>query len=155
MAMFDRRKAPWIAQAASFGVVLIIGLFTHHSSGPATIVKPSPSPKASVSASTPQGTQAGGSALTVQATEVSVGVPFKAPAVTVAAAGRPAVRLGAPAQNSQGIFTWTKNLAAGPYRVCVTPPPDWMVVGSNCSTGSPGSPPVAFHLTPKPTSITG
>jgi hypothetical protein len=152
--MFDRRNAPWSALAASFGVVLVIGLFTHHSSSPAQPAKASGSPRSSASAA-PRNTPGTGSSLTVSVTEIQADVPFTPPAVTVSDDGQAAVNLGRPTRHPQdtGDYEWIRqNVAAGSYRVCVKPPPGWMVVTTApCLQAAPGSQ-VTFELAHNPTS---
>jgi hypothetical protein len=156
VAVFDRRNAPWSALAASFGAVLVIGLFTHGAPGPAGPAKASPSPKASATAA-PRTGQASGSALTVHVTESGAAVPFADPTVTVSKNGQAAVSLGHPARHARGTgdYVWIKpNVPAGDYRVCVIPPARWMVTSAGCRQAGPGAQ-VLFDLAPSPASVPG
>ena len=166
MVTFDRRTlaAPVAAQAAAFVVVLVIGIFTGH-----TTKTPAPGPTHSASpgahastpsagSSSPAAAKGPGAKLTVTVTEETAG------GLTVAGSQVRVLRGGTSAVIASGTLNTARafatNLPAGAYEVCVNPvgwisadPGTHLIHGFICSPATVGSAPqsVTFHVVPKTT----
>jgi hypothetical protein len=162
----DRRTlaAPVAAQAAAFVVVLVIGIFTGHTTktptpGPARSASPgarAPAPSAGSSSPAPAKGQV--AKLTVTVTEETAG------GLTVAGSQVRVLRDGTSAVTASGTLNTARqfatNLPAGTYEVCVNPvgwisavPGTQLIHGFICSPATVGSAPqsVTFHVVPKTT----
>jgi hypothetical protein len=165
----DRRTlaAPVAAQAAAFVVVLVIGIFTGHttktpSQGPTHGASPGAhaSPPAA-GASSPASAKGQGAKLTVTVTEETAG------GLTVAGSQVRVLRDGTSAVIASGTLNTARefatNLPAGDYEVCVNPvgwtsavPGTHLIHGFICSPATVGSAPqsVTFHVVPKTSQAT-
>jgi hypothetical protein len=162
----DRRTlaAPVAAQAAAFVVVLVIGIFTGHTTKtPAPGPTHGASPGARVStpaagSSSPASAKGQGAKLTVTVTEETAG------GLTVAGSQVRVLRDGTSVVIASGTLNTARefatNLPAGDYEVCVDPvgwisavPGTHLVHGFICSPATVGSAPqsVTFHVVPKTT----
>jgi hypothetical protein len=162
----DRRTlaAPVAAQAAAFVVVLVIGIFTGHTTktpAPGPTRGASPGARASTQAagsSSPASAKGQGAKLTVTVTEETAG------GLTVAGSQVRVLRDGTSVVIASGTLNTARefatNLPAGDYEVCVNPvgwisavPGTHLIHGFICSPATVGSAPqsVTFHVVPKTT----
>ncbi len=126
MVMLDRRKlaAPFVAQAAAFVAVLVIGGFTGHSPTKAAPASgPGPTPAPSVAASVSSASSKGAALkLTVRVTKQGDGLPISGSQVNV-------LRNGTLASVMTGTLNpaleFAANVPAGQYQVCIDPPIGW------------------------------
>jgi hypothetical protein len=162
----DRRKlaAPVAAQAAAFVVVLVIGIFTGHTTktpapGPTHSASPGARPSASpAGSSSPAAAEGQGAELTVTVAEETAG------GLTVAGSQVRVLRDGTSVVIASGALNparqFATDLPAGKYQVCVNPvgwisavPGTHLIHGFICSLATVGSAPqsVTFHVVPKTT----
>jgi hypothetical protein len=162
----DRRTlaAPVAAQAAAFVVVLVIGIFTGHTTKtppPGPTHGASPGARASTPApgsSSPASAKGQGAKLTVTVTEETAG------GLTVAGSQVRVLRDGTSVVIASGTLNTARefatNLPAGDYEVCVNPvgwmsavPGTHLIHGFICSPATVGSAPqsVTFDVVPKTT----
>lgn len=125
MVMLDRRKlaAPLAAQAVAFVVVLVIGVFTGHTSKAAPAPTSTRTPKVTASARATPG-KAGRDNLTVRVVQLTAaGVSLKGSPVSV-------LQDGNLASVSTGVLDssleYPASVAAGQYQVCVNPSFGWI-----------------------------
>ena len=168
MVTLDRRKlaAPVAAQAVAFAVVLVIGIFTGHTTktpAPGPTHSASPGARASTPAAGPSSPAAakgegGGGKLTVTVAEQTAG------GLSVAGSQVQVLRDGTSVVIASGILNTARqfamNLPPGKYEVCVNPvgwisvgPGTHLIHGFICSAATVGSAPqsVTFHVVPKTT----
>ena len=169
MVTLDRRTlaAPVAAQAAAFVVVLVIGIFTGHTTktpAPGPTHSASPGARASTPAagsSSPASVKGQGAKLTVTVTEVTAG------GLTVAGSQVRVLRDGTSVVIASGTLNTARefatNLPAGDYEVCVNPvgwmsavPGTHLIHGFICSPATVGSAPqaVTFRVVPKTSQAT-
>jgi hypothetical protein len=162
----DRRKlaAPVAAQAVAFVVVLVIGIFTGHTTktpapGPAHSASPGARPSApAAGSSSPAAAKGQGAKLTVSVDEeIAGGLSVAGSQVRVLRNGTTVVLASGTLNTAREFAT---NLPAGKYEVCVNPvgwisavPGTHLIHGFICSPVTVGSAPesVTFHVMPKTT----
>ena len=164
MVVLDRRKlaAPLAAQAVAFVVVLVIGVFTGHTSKSAPGPTSSGTPKATASRASATPSKEGPVKLTVRVMQLtSLGVDLQGSAVSVLQEGN----LASVASGALGTsLEYATNVPAGQYQVCVKPPFGWTsaVRGTDplgdwiCTTADVGAAPAAvtFKLTTQAARVT-
>lgn len=122
MVMLDRRRlaAPLFAQAGAFVIVLIVGGFTGHSSGPASTASPSASPSIAGHATATMSTGAGEeSKLTVKVQGAAVtGNALAGTKVNVLQSGTLA---SAATGSLNAHLEFAVTVPPGSYQVCLSP----------------------------------